>query len=323
MQTTGSPNNGFRNTRLLGQAILCVAGSPLGTSLCTRTKMTLAQRPPPCTAIQGQTCVVKPLRTPERAMEFLFLLAEGPRRKMTTPRWHLDSLDCDPQTQRRQMTSKKSFRAKSAGNTWRWIRGLLPLRVEVPTRALQSLDGLKVRFLKDSFDKRVRNDLPVHLPVPPAPLHHPPFRFSLILEKVQGATGLGATGLRASERKSASERVSERTSENLSKISENLENLWKPLEPLKTSKNLSKPLKNLWKPSLSETVSETLSEADFLSVALSPVAPILLPVKLSPIILHKKATPATHLNPTPNPSPRAPTGTRTPLQKLPPVKNYN
>ena len=42
------------------------------------------------------------------------------------------------------------------------------------------------------------------------------------LEKVQGATRLGATGLRASERKSASERVSERTSENLSKISENL-----------------------------------------------------------------------------------------------------
>ena len=36
-----------------------------------------------------------------------------------------------------------------------------------------------------------------------------------ILEKVQGATRLGATGLRASERKSASERVSERTSENL------------------------------------------------------------------------------------------------------------
>ena len=42
------------------------------------------------------------------------------------------------------------------------------------------------------------------------------------LEKVQGATRLGATRLRASERKSASERVSERTSENLSKISENL-----------------------------------------------------------------------------------------------------
>ena len=40
----------------------------------------------------------------------------------------------------------------------------------------------------------------------------------LSLEKVEGATRLGATGLRASERKSASERVSE----NLSKISENL-----------------------------------------------------------------------------------------------------
>ena len=44
----------------------------------------------------------------------------------------------------------------------------------------------------------------------------------LELEKVQGATRLGATGLRASERISASERVSERTSGNLSKISENL-----------------------------------------------------------------------------------------------------
>ena len=61
-----------------------------------------------------------------------------------------------------------------------------------------------------------------------------------------------------------------------------LKNLWKPLKnlskPLKTSENLSKPLKNLWKPSL----SETLSEADFLSEGLSPVAPILLPLKLSP-----------------------------------------
>ena len=48
----------------------------------------------------------------------------------------------------------------------------------------------------------------------------------LELERAQGATRLGATGLRASERKSASERG---TSENLSKISENLS---------KTSQNL-------------------------------------------------------------------------------------
>ena len=68
-----------------------------------------------------------------------------------------------------------------------------------------------------------------------------------------------------------------------------LKNLWKPLKTsenlsksLKTSQNLSKPLKNLWKPSLSEVLSETLSEADFLSEALSPVAPILLPLNLSP-----------------------------------------
>ena len=38
------------------------------------------------------------------------------------------------------------------------------------------------------------------------------------LEKVQGATRLGATGLRASERKSASERVSERTFEDLKNL---------------------------------------------------------------------------------------------------------
>ena len=41
------------------------------------------------------------------------------------------------------------------------------------------------------------------------------FYSDTIRQKVQGATRLGATGLRAFERKSASERVSERTSENL------------------------------------------------------------------------------------------------------------
>ena len=66
--------------------------------------------------------------------------------------------------------------------------------------------------------------------------------------------------------------------EPLKKTLKTSQNLWKPL---KTSKNLSKPLKNLSKPSLSETLSETLSEADFLSEALNPVAPILLPLKLS------------------------------------------
>ena len=54
------------------------------------------------------------------------------------------------------------------------------------------------------------------------------------LEKVQGATRIGATGLRASEREIASERVSERTSENLGKTSE---------KSLTTSENLLKPLK--------------------------------------------------------------------------------
>ena len=119
------------------------------------------------------------------------------------------------------------------------------------------------------------------------------------LEKVQGATRLGATGLRDSERKSASERVSERTSEKP------LKNLWKTSQKslktsqksLKTSQNLSKPLKtseilwktsrkslkNLWKPPSQRPSQRPLSEADFLSEALSPVAPILLPLDLSPM----------------------------------------
>ena len=59
------------------------------------------------------------------------------------------------------------------------------------------------------------------------------------IEKVQGPKRLGATGLRASEGKSASERVSERASEKPLKASKNLS------QPLRTSKNLCKPLKTL------------------------------------------------------------------------------
>ena len=61
------------------------------------------------------------------------------------------------------------------------------------------------------------------------------------LEKVQGATRIGATGLRASEREIC---LWEGLWEDLWKP---LKNLWKPLKnllkPLKTSQNLSKPLK--------------------------------------------------------------------------------
>ena len=62
------------------------------------------------------------------------------------------------------------------------------------------------------------------------------------LEKVQGATRLGATGLRASERKSASERSLRgplKTSQKSLKTSQ---------KTLKTSQNLSKPLKTSKKP---------------------------------------------------------------------------
>ena len=52
----------------------------------------------PCTAIQGQhKCHFSegPLRAPFKlwAMEFLFIRAKGTRRKMTTRKWHLDSLE--------------------------------------------------------------------------------------------------------------------------------------------------------------------------------------------------------------------------------------
>ena len=81
---------------------------------------------------------------------------------------------------------------------------------------------------------------------------------SLSLEKGQGATRLGATGLRASEREIC---------------------LWKGLcseKSLKISENTSR---NLWKPSL----SETLSEADFPLRGSRSCCPYYLPLKLSPI----------------------------------------
>ena len=108
-------------------------------------------------------------------------------------------------------------------------------------------------------------------------------RGDLDWRKFKGQHELGQQDWEPLRGKSASERVSERTSENLSKKPENLsktsQNLWKPL---KTSENLLKPLKNLWKTSLSESLSETFSEADSLSEALGPVAPSVLPLELSP-----------------------------------------
>ena len=79
------------------------------------------------------------------------------------------------------------------------------------------------------------------------------------LEKAQGATQPGATRLRASERKSASQRVSERTSENLSKISENFSK--NSEKPLKTSENLSKISENppSQRPSQRQISSQRLS----------------------------------------------------------------
>ena len=59
----------------------------------------------------------------------------------------------------------------------------------------------------------------------------------------------------------------------------NSANFWKPLE---TSKNLSKPLNTLSKPSLSEACQRPSQRQISLSEALGPVAPILLPLKLSP-----------------------------------------
>ena len=99
------------------------------------------------------------------------------------------------------------------------------------------------------------------------------------LEKVQGATRLGATRLRASEREIC--------------LWEGLwEDFWKPLKklwkPLKSSKNLWKPLKllknynNLWKNSENLPLRDPLREPLRGRFALGPVAPIVLPLNLSP-----------------------------------------
>ena len=76
-----------------------------------------------------------------------------------------------------------------------------------------------------------------------------------------------------------------KTSQKSLKISENL------LKPLKISKNLWEPLKKLWK-SPSQRPSQRLSQRQVsLSEALGPVAPILLPLKLSPRSTPETSTP--------------------------------
>ena len=85
------------------------------------------------------------------------------------------------------------------------------------------------------------------------------------VEEAQGATRLGATRLRVSERKSASERVSERTSETSKNLWKPLNKLWKPLKtsenPLKTSQNLSRISENppSQRPSQRQISSQRLS----------------------------------------------------------------
>ena len=102
-----------------------------------------------------------------------------------------------------------------------------------------------------------------------------------MLKKVQGATRLGPRGNRT---ESLWEEILPLRGSLRGPLKTSQKSLKTSQKPLKTSQNLWKPLKKLWKPSLSETLSETLSEADFLSDALSPVAPILLPLKVSTIM---------------------------------------
>ena len=99
----------------------------------------------------------------------------------------------------------------------------------------------------------------------------------LIGESLRG-NRIGATGLRASERKSASERVSERVSERegFQRFLRGFERVISGFERIseffeRFSENFERFSENFER--FSEVLSETLSEADFLSGALSPVAP--------------------------------------------------
>ena len=88
----------------------------------------------------------------------------------------------------------------------------------LPSFGLQNFSG-QFRYAEVPPQAKYRKELPQSRSLLPLIISGSIARkISHLLEKVQGATRLGAKGLRASERKSASER----TSENLSKISENL-----------------------------------------------------------------------------------------------------
>ena len=84
---------------------------------------------------------------------------------------------------------------------------------------------------------------------------------------------IGATGLRASERKSASERVSER--EGFQRFLRGFSEVLRGFE--RFLRGFQSFLRGF-----SEVLSETLSEADLLSEARSPVAPNRVALELSP-----------------------------------------
>ena len=85
---------------------------------------------------------------------------------------------------------------------------------------------------------------------------------------------IGATGLRASERKSASERVSERVSERegFQRFLRGFERFLEVFRGFERFSEIFERFSEFFE-RFSEVLSETLSEADFLSEALNPVAP--------------------------------------------------
>ena len=92
-------------------------------------------------------------------------------------------------------------------------------------------------------------------------------------ESLRG-NSIGATGLRASERKSASERVSERVSERegFQRFLRGFERFSEVFRGCERFLEFFERFSEIFE-RFSEVLSETLSEADFLSEAFSPVAP--------------------------------------------------
>ena len=97
---------------------------------------------------------------------------------------------------------------------------------------------------------------------------------------------IGATGLRASERKSASQRVSERVSERegFQRFLRGFERFLEVFRGFERFSEFFERFSEIFE-RFSEVFSQTLSEADFLSEALSLLLPlIVLPLELSPNI---------------------------------------